>query len=154
MVQPFLAGFIIGWGKPVPVDLNNLRNPRRDDTLIALAGPAMNLILAVICMGAVKVGLEMKLKGINEAGEMIMSIGYLLTKVNLGLAFFNMLPIPPLDGSHVLWNAAGLSWESYFKAMQFGFILVIVAINIPGVRQWLGRMVDAATLLLVQMYRI
>src|SRR5688500_4484351 len=51
-----LAGFIIGWGKPVPVDLHNLRNPRRDDTLIALAGPVMNLILAVICMGIVKIG--------------------------------------------------------------------------------------------------
>jgi Zn-dependent protease len=154
MVQPVLAGFIIGWGKPVPVDLNNLRNPRRDDTLIALAGPLMNLILAVICMGFVKLGFIMKLKGMNEAGEMIMTIGYLLTQVNLVLAFFNMLPIPPLDGSHVLWNAAGFSWDSYFKAMQFGFILVIVAINIPGVRQWLGRMVDSATLLLAQLYRI
>jgi len=154
MVQPVLAGFIIGWGKPVPVDLNNLRSPRRDDTLIALAGPLMNLILAVVCMGFVKLGFIMKLKGINEAGEMIMTIGFLLTQVNLVLAFFNMLPIPPLDGSHVLWNAARFSWESYFKAMQFGFILVIVAINIPGVRDWLGRMVDATTLLLAQMYRI
>jgi Zn-dependent protease len=154
MVQPVLAGFIIGWGKPVPVDLDNLRNPRRDDTLIALAGPLMNLILAVICMGAVKVGFMMKLKGMNEAGEIIMTIGYLLTQVNLVLAFFNMLPIPPLDGSHVLWNAAGFSWESYFKATQFGFLLVIVAINIPWVRDNLDQMVGYGLVILLNLFRV
>ena len=154
MVQPVLAGFIIGWGKPVPVDLNNLRNPRRDDTLIALAGPAMNLILAVICMGFLKVGFLLKMKGMNEAGEMIINIGILLVQVNLVLAFFNMMPIPPLDGSHVLWNLAGFSWESYFKAMQFGFIAVIVAINVPGVREFLGKMVIGGMVLLMKLYGI
>ena len=154
MVQPVLAGFIIGWGKPVPVDLNNLRNPRRDDTLIALAGPAMTLILAVICMGFVKVGFLLKMKGMNEAGEMIINIGILLVQVNLVLAFFNMMPIPPLDGSHVLWNLAGFSWESYFKAMQFGFIAVIVAINVPGVREFLGKMVIGGMVLLMKLYGI
>ena len=148
MVQPVLGG------KPVPVDLNNLRNPRRDDTLIALAGPAMNLILAVICMGFVKVGFLLKMKGMNEAGEMIINIGILLVQVNLVLAFFNMMPIPPLDGSHVLWNLAGFSWESYFKAMQFGFIAVIVAINVPGVREFLGKMVIGGMVLLMKLYGI
>ncbi len=154
MVQPVLAGFIIGWGKPVPVDLNNLRNPRRDDTIIALAGPVMNLILAVICMGFVKVGIILRMKGMNEVGEMIATIGVLLVRVNLILAFFNMMPIPPLDGSHVLWNLAGFSWESYFKAMQFGFIAVIVAINVPGVREFLGRMVMSSMVLLMKLYGI
>jgi len=154
MVQPFLAGFIIGWGKPVPVDLNNLRHPRRDDTLIALAGPFMNLILAVISMGIVKVGFIIKMKGMNEAGEIMIKMGLLLTQVNLVLAFFNMMPIPPLDGSHVLWNVAGFSWESYFKAMQFGFLMVIVAINIPMVREYLGKTVVGGMKLLAQLYRI
>ena len=148
------AGFIIGWGKPVPVDLHNLRNPRRDDTLIALAGPAMNLILAVICMGIAKAGLLMKGGGSMEAGNIILETGIMLVQVNLVLAFFNLLPIPPLDGSHVLWNALRLSWESYFKAMQFGFILVIVAINLPPVRQFLFTTVKTAFNLLIQLYRI
>ena len=148
------AGFIIGWGKPVPVDLQNLRNPRRDDTLIALAGPAMNLILAVICMGIAKAGLLMKGGGSMEAGSIILETGIMLVQVNLVLAFFNLLPIPPLDGSHVLWNALRLSWESYFRAMQFGFILVIVAINIPAVRQFLFSTVKTAFNLLLQLYRI
>jgi Zn-dependent protease len=68
--------------------------------------------------------------------------------------FFNLLPIPPLDGSHVLWNALGLSWESYFQAMRFGLILVIVAINIPGVRQFLGTAVSTSTALLGRVYGI
>lgn len=149
-----LSGFIIGWGKPVPVDLQNLRNPRRDDTLIALAGPGMNLILAFLCMGVVKIGMILKASGSIEAGEIILSTAMLLVFVNLLLAFFNLLPIPPLDGSHVLWNALGLSWESYFRAMQFGFILVIVAINIPGVREFLGTAVGATTRMLARVYGI
>lgn len=148
------AGFIIGWGKPVPVDLQNLRNPRRDDTLIALAGPAMNIILAVICMGIAKAGLLMKGGGSMEVGNIILETGIMLVQVNLVLAFFNLLPIPPLDGSHVLWNALRLSWESYFRAMQFGFILVIVAINLPPVRQFLFTTVKTAFNLLLQLYRI
>ena len=114
----------------------------------------MNLILAVICMGFVKVGFLLKMKGMNEAGEMIINIGILLVQVNLVLAFFNMMPIPPLDGSHVLWNLAGFSWESYFKAMQFGFIAVIVAINVPGVREFLGKMVIGGMVLLMKLYGI
>jgi Zn-dependent protease len=154
VMQSALAGFIIGWGKPVPVNLHNLRNPRRDDTLIALAGPAMNLILAVLCMGIVKVGMILKSNGIDQTGEMLASIGILLVRVNLVLAFFNLLPIPPLDGSHVLWNALQLSWESYFQAMQYGFILVIVAINIPGVRDFLWTLTRNSTILLARVYGI
>jgi Zn-dependent protease len=150
----FLSGFIIGWGKPVPVNLNNLKNPRRDDTLIALAGPGMNIILAIICMGLVKLGFMLKLGGNDEVGEMLIKMGFLFVTVNLILAFFNLLPIPPLDGSHVLWNALRLSWESYFQAMQFGFIAVIVVINIPGVREFLGTVTAATTHLLMRLYGI
>jgi Zn-dependent protease len=154
LTQSILAGLIIGWGKPVPVDLNNLRNPRRDDTLIALAGPAMNLLLAFIAMGVVKVGLILKTNDAMQTGQLLVAIGTMLVRVNLILAFFNLLPIPPLDGSHLLWNALGLSWESYFRAMQFGFILVIVAINIPGVREFLGNTVRSATIVLLRIYGI
>jgi Zn-dependent protease len=150
----FLAGFIIGWGKPVPVDWNNLKNPRRDDTLIALAGPGMNLVLAFLCMGMIKVGVILKGSGSMEAGQMLVEIGRMLVQVNLILAFFNLLPIPPLDGSHVLWNALGLSWESYFRAMQYGFLMVIVAINIPGVRYALAVAVVESSKVLARLYGI
>ncbi len=147
-----LAGFIIGWGKPVPVDLGNLKNPRRDDTLIALAGPGMNLILAFICMGIAKAGLILKTGGNAGLGEILVSMGLILVQVNLMLAFFNLLPIPPLDGSHVLWNALRLSYESYYQAMRYGFLMVIVAINIPGVREFLGKAIMVSQFFLLKLY--
>ncbi len=126
-----LAGFIIGWGRPVPVNISNLRNPRRDDTLVALAGPAINLVLAFALLALVKLGLLAGLSGFEDVGERA-------ARLSLFLCFFNLLPIPPLDGSHVLKNAIGMSHETYWKLCQYGFIIVIVAINIPGVREALA----------------
>ncbi len=123
-----LAGFIIGWGRPVPVNISNLRHPRRDDTLVALAGPAINVVLAFALLALVKVS---AFTGV----EMFAEIGIKMAILSLFLCFFNLLPIPPLDGSHVLKNAIGMSHETYWKLCQYGFIIVIVAINIPGVRE-------------------
>jgi Zn-dependent protease len=134
MTNSALAGFIIGWGKPVPVDPSNLRNPRRDDTLIALAGPGINVLLAFLLMGLVKAGVLLKGAGSAQVGQMMIEIGSMLVLVNLVLAFFNMLPIPPLDGSHVVKNAIDMSYETYWRLTQYGFIAIIIAINIPFVR--------------------
>lgn len=123
-----LAGFIIGWGRPVPVNISNLRSPRRDDTLVALAGPAINLALAFALLALAKVGAG---SGVHVLTE----VGVRMAVLSLFLCFFNLLPIPPLDGSHVLKNAIGMSHETYWKLCQFGFIAVIIAINIPGVRE-------------------
>jgi len=147
-----LAGFIIGWGKPVPVNLNNLSNPRRDDTLIALAGPGMNLILAFLCMAIAKIGLVLKTSGNAQAGEILIASGYMLVQVNLVLAFFNLLPIPPLDGSHVLWNALRLSYESYFRVMPYGIIIVILVMKYTNVRFYLELAVNTSTYWLLRLY--
>ncbi|MBI5772437.1 MAG: site-2 protease family protein [Verrucomicrobia bacterium] len=121
-----LAGFIIGWGKPVPVNLNNLRHVRRDDTLVALAGPAMNVLLALVLVLVAKLSVLAEVK-------VLIDPCLLVAKLSLFLCFFNLLPIPPLDGSHVVKNAINMSHETYWKLCQYGFIMVIVAINIPGV---------------------
>ncbi|MEY4200983.1 MAG: hypothetical protein RLZZ265_2723 [Verrucomicrobiota bacterium] len=123
-----LAGFIIGWGRPVPVNVSNLRSPRRDDTLVALAGPAINLILAFALLALAKIGA-------NTGVSLFTEVGIRMAILSLFLCFFNLLPVPPLDGSHVLKNAIGMSYETYWKLCQYGFIIVIVAINIPGVRE-------------------
>ena len=123
-----LSGFIIGWGRPVPVNVGNLRNPRRDDTLVALAGPAINLGLAFALLAIAKAG---AVTGVTMFGE----VGVRMAILSLFLCFFNLLPVPPLDGSHVLKNAIGMSYETYWKLCQYGFIAVIIVINIPGVRQ-------------------
>jgi Zn-dependent protease len=122
-----LASFIIGWGKPVPVDLDNVRHRRRDDVLISLAGPAMNLALAVVIMGLAKLGLL-------AHSVVMIDMAVQLTKISLLLCFFNLLPIPPLDGSHLLKHLIGMSEETYFKLCQFSFIILIVAIQIPQVQ--------------------
>lgn len=140
-----LGGFIIGWGKPVPVNINNLRSPTRDDTLIALAGPASNILLAFILMGIARVGQIAQMASVIE-------LAFLLVQINLILAFFNLLPIPPLDGSHVLKNAIGMSYETYYRLAQYGFIAVILVINIPGVRLVLAQLTSGTALLMARMF--
>ncbi|NBR85873.1 MAG: site-2 protease family protein [Verrucomicrobia bacterium] len=122
-----LAGFIIGWGRPVPVNISNLRRPRLDDSLVALAGPAVNVLLAFALLALAKVGVATEIAFLKE-------IGIRMALTSLFLCFFNLLPVPPLDGSHVLKNLIGMSHETYWKLCQYGFLAVIIIINIPGVR--------------------
>ena len=87
------SSIVFGWGKPVPIDIFNLRNPRRDSALISLAGPAANLILAVL------LSLFLRLPFIAQL------LNYLITSVvflNIVLAIFNLLPIHPLDGFKIV----------------------------------------------------
>ncbi len=130
-----LAGFIIGWGKPVPVNISNLRNRRRDDTLVSLAGPAMNLVLGLCLVVLTKVSL---LAHSELFPEMFMG----LAELSLFLCFFNLLPVPPLDGSHILKNLILMSDEVYWRLCQYGFIIVIMIIQIPAVMIALGLATD------------
>lgn len=126
-----VANFIIGWGRPVPVIKSRLGNPRRDDTLVALAGPAMNLALAVIVLAVAKVSLI-------AGTESIAKVASQMAWLSLVLCFFNLLPIPPLDGSHAIKNWIGMSDETYLRLCQYGFLAVIIAIQIPIVRNLIG----------------
>src|ERR1041385_7317766 len=91
-VSPTLGRFLVGWAKPVPVNPNNLRNPRIDDILVTLAGPWMNLLLAVIIMGLARMG-------VMANSESMVGLCFMMARLSLFLCFFNLLPIPPLDGS-------------------------------------------------------
>lgn len=127
--------FMIGFAKPVPVNLHNLNHPVRDDCLIALAGPAMNLVLALVLVGIARVTVMF---GADDATIVLLR----MASLSLVLCFFNLIPVPPLDGSHVLRNFIGMSWETYMQLCRFGFIAVIVVINIPGVRMVLSTVTD------------
>ena len=129
--NPTLAGFIIGWGRPVPVNISNLRRPRIDDTLVTIAGPTMNFIIAFGLVALVKLGV---MAGFDSHLDALIRAA----AMSLVLCFFNLIPIPPLDGSHILKNLIGMSQETYMRFYQFGFIAVLVVINVPGVREVLG----------------
>jgi Zn-dependent protease len=130
-----LGGFLIGWAKPVPITLENLRHPVRDDILISMAGPAMNLALAVVLVGIARI---VCIFGSADTTILILKFASL----SLLLCFFNLIPIPPLDGSHVLRNLVGMSWDTYLNLCRFGFIGVWLVWQIPFVREILGTCMD------------
>jgi Zn-dependent protease len=112
---------IIGWAKPVPVNMRNLRHPRRDFVLVAAAGPVSNLLQAVVAAGL------MRLSGgdpYTTGGPLHFAL-LMAVQVNLLLAFFNLIPVPPLDGGNVL---AGLLppriAHGYLQLRQYGFLLL------------------------------
>jgi len=129
--SPAVGRFLIGWAKPVPFNPTNLRNRWRDEMLIAMAGPAMNVILAVILVGLARIG-------VATGTETLALLCIQMAALSLMLCFFNLIPIPPLDGSHVLRNLTGMSYETYYKFAQFGFVIVILVLQIPPLRQALG----------------
>jgi len=130
LLMIFLPGagqFLIGWAKPVPVNPYNLNHPKRDDILVTMAGPAMNLILAVGLVGLAKVGLMFHSM---QMAEFCVQAAYL----SLILCFFNLIPVPPLDGSHVMRILTGMTYETFANFARFGFIIIIVLLQIPPVR--------------------
>ncbi len=126
-----IASFIIGWGRPVPVNYLQLRNINRDSLLVAMAGPAMNLVITVLAMVLVKVAVLGEAFTVAEAGV-------LLAKVSMYLFFFNMIPVPPLDGSHVLRFLIQMPWETFTRLSAYGFLIVIVLLQLEPVAAYLA----------------
>lgn len=134
LLMIFLPGagrFLVGWAKPVPVNSYNLGNPRRDELLVAMAGPAMNVILAVLLLGLARV---LSWTPWTAMTEFLMFLAYL----SLLLCFFNLIPIPPLDGSYLLRHFTGMSHETYHRLAQYGFLILILVLQVPGVRSTLA----------------
>jgi Zn-dependent protease len=129
--SPTVGRFLVGWAKPVPFNPDNLNNRWRDEMLIAMAGPAMNVILAIVLVGFARVAVMFDSE---TATELLLR----MASLSLILCFFNLIPIPPLDGSHVLRNVTGMTYETYFNLSRFGFIAIIVVLQIPQVRMVLG----------------
>ena len=107
-----LAG--IGWAKPVPTDVRRFRHPKRDMAISAAAGPVSNLLMAYLGMILYKLAYYRMLV---NSGQLVMLFLSIFISLNISLAVFNLLPIPPFDGSRIF--LAFLPTRLYFKAMQY-----------------------------------
>jgi len=141
LMLAFLGAPIIGWAKPVPFVTRNLRNQRRDPALVGLAGPAANILLAVgvvfvlLVLKAVMPSFRDLLNAMIVAGALgasgiaapLIYLLFSLAMVNLVLAVFNLIPIPPLDGSHVVGALLPprLHWQ-WVQLERYGFLLLFV----------------------------
>jgi Zn-dependent protease len=129
----FVAFF--GWAKPVPVNPNNFRRPQRDMIWVALAGPGANVVLAALLGSLLQLLLQYQLIDAFGAAYQMLTLGVF---INLMLAFFNLLPIPPLDGSKVvsgLLPARYLVWWMSFERIGplilLGVIIFARFANVP-----------------------
>ncbi|MDR0535229.1 MAG: site-2 protease family protein [Puniceicoccales bacterium] len=138
---------LIGWGRPVQISLPNPKTRRRDDILITLAGPAVNLLLALAA--AISFGLALRLgpagasfvppRLLGNAIEMFLIPSLML---NLVLLVFNLLPLPPLDGSSILRHATGMRDETYASLARNGWWILLILINIPYFTKAMGHVIS------------
>lgn len=116
----------VGWAKPVPVNENNLTNKRKSLYIVALAGPLSNIIIGL---------LSTIFFHIVEEGTVYSTFFIYMSTINILLALFNLLPIPPLDGSNILYSflseKSAHHYRTYiYKFGQFGFLFIILLFNI------------------------
>ena len=122
------SGIIFGWAKPVPVRVGNLRNPQRDYTFVSLAGPLSNIFLAFF-FGFILLFSIIALKDHSTIFTIASVMCLFGVKINIILAMFNLIPIPPLDGSHVLAYLLPYSISvKYQQFARYGIILILVLI--------------------------
>jgi len=138
------AGAIFGWAKPVPVNYARLRNPRRDMVLVALAGPGMNLLLAFV--GALILTATLALSGGVENGvaRFIALNALNFVYINIFLGVFNLLPIPPFDGGHVVEGllppALGVQFRKIGRSMLLVLVVLLLVLPLIGLNV-VGRIV-------------
>lgn len=142
LLMVLAGGPVFAYAKPVPVYLGNLKNPKRDEVLVALAGPLSNILVALVAalvygvlLGAVLVpGLSAGTLSLGFANG-IASFLVTLMSVNLSLAFFNLIPLPPLDGSSILvLFLKGEALRTYYEIQRYSMpILIIVLYLLPSI---------------------
>ena len=115
------AGFIFGYAKPVPINWKNLRHPKRDMALVAVAGPGANLLMAIAWALLARLGLLL-----GENGMALIYMGVAGITINIILMVLNLLPLPPLDGGRVMTGLLPGPWAYQFSRIEpYGFFILI-----------------------------
>jgi len=139
---------VLGWAKPVPVNMNRLSNPKRDFMIVAAAGPASNIMLAVAASAVFHAfgGAAGVRPGLLDP----VTVAYIFVTINVLLAVFNMLPIPPLDGGNVLAGLLPDHMTGFLYGLrQYGFLILYALLFTGVLRQLLGPPTDFITRLLL-----
>lgn len=152
LVMALLGGPVFAFARPVPYNPRRLRNPRRDELLVALAGPASNLLQAALGALVLRLGWDALVGAALSGGISLEVVGWVVNvlttyvSVNLVLCFFNLIPLPPLDGSKVvLFFLGGEARASYYRLEQYAMpILIVVLYVLPSLLRFdpLGTYLD------------
>jgi len=129
-----MAGFMFGWAKPVPITWQNLRQPKRDMVFVAAAGPASNLIMAILWALVIRIGLAL-----GDAGLALVFMGVAGIFINCILMVLNLLPLPPLDGGRVMTGLLpGPMAYKFSRIEPYGFFILIglMVTGLLGVILW------------------
>lgn len=133
LVCMIIFGF--GWAKPVPVNPNNFKNRKLGMSIVALAGPVSNVILAFAAL--LTMALLLKTKAVSGTvvfyiREIVLNFLYIFAMLDIGLAVFNFIPVPPLDGSKILFSVLpNRAYGFVLKYERYGMLILFVLINIP-----------------------
>lgn len=127
MVLSSLAGFGIGWAKPVPVNPGKFRRPRWDSLKVSIWGPISNLILALVAGQVIRLTWK-------SIGPRDLEMLFMFVIINIGLALFNLIPIAPLDGSHILSALLPIDHARRYDIfmMRYGFMVLLALIMLPS----------------------
>lgn len=121
LIGYLLGGFIIGWAKPVPFNPYNLRSAKWGEALVAIAGPLSNIALAAVF------GIIIRSGSYALLGPQFLDLAAFVVAINLTLAIFNLVPIPPLDGSKILFAFLPYKWQGFREKLErYSMILVLV----------------------------
>jgi Zn-dependent protease len=119
---------IFGWAKPVPVRHDRMRHPRRDMVLVALAGPGMNFLLAIVATAILALGLSLGGGDPMTLGGFIASNALNFLLINIFLAVFNLIPLPPFDGGHVVEGLLPPPMAASFRRLGRYSLLILVVL--------------------------
>jgi Zn-dependent protease len=137
------AGFLFGWAKPVPINWRNLRHPRRDIALVALAGPAANLLM--LLGWVVVIWLAAHLPIGHVLAQSLVTMGQVGIVINSILIAFNLIPLPPLDGSRVMMSLLPPALaQRYMRLEPYGLLIVVILLMLG----WLSFLVQPVLMLL------